>query len=513
MNLYVLFVSALFAFNSIDCLNILAVMPHMGKSHQLVFEPLFKKLVENGHSLTLITRYPQKKPVPNWTDINISNVEYNSTEIVTFDSLTGTRLDRYLCSKLLASFAYITCEEGLSHPNYLNFLKTDQHFDLVLIETFNTNCFMGVAKKFKVPIIGIHSGEWMPWLHGMFSRTNNPSYVSDHFLGHSDSMSFLERVENTIFFFINQFVYDMFLARQGKQLSKDITGVDLEEDMMKNISLLLINTHFTLNSKLPLSPNSIEIGGIHVINQPINPLPKDLKKFIEEAKHGVIYMSLGSTIRGDSLPEEKKRAFLNAFSRLKQRVVWKWEGEMTGKTPNVLIYRWTPQRDVLCHPNVKAYIGHSGILGVMEAVDCSKPILLLPLFGDQFTNAINIQRNGGGIMLHWNSTNEDAIYDTLQKLLSPKFEKSAKDLSSRFKDRPLAPMETALYWIHYVSRHKGAPFMKTAAVDMPFYQHYLLDVIGFLLVIFLTSFYVIYKSTKCTLKLLCKRPHQKIKKS
>lgn len=93
------------------------------------------------------------------------------------------------------------------------------------------------------------------------------------------------------------------------------------------------------------------------------------------------------------------------------------------------------------------------------------------------------------------------------------FQQQTKDLSVRFRDRPMSPLETAVYWVEYVVRHKGAPFMKTAAVDMPFYQYYLLDVMLFLLVIFTVFFYIIYAILKVLFKLAFRRTQNKMKKS
>lgn len=73
-------------------------------------------------------------------------------------------------------------------------------------------------------------------------------------------------------------------------------------------------------------------------------------------------------------------------------------------------------------------------------------------------------------------------------------------------------MDTALYWIEYVWRHKGAHFMKIESVDMPLYKYYLLDVITFLSIIALIVFYVIYAISKYVLTKLFIR-QEKIKSS
>jgi glucuronosyltransferase len=75
---------------------------------------------------------------------------------------------------------------------------------------------------------------------------------------------------------------------------------------------------------------------------------QDLQNFLDEAKYGVIYFSLGSTARSDHLPEEKRRAFLQAFSELPQKILWKWESDsLPGQPANVKAAKWLPQQDVL----------------------------------------------------------------------------------------------------------------------------------------------------------------------
>lgn len=41
----------------------------------------------------------------------------------------------------------------------------------------------------------------------------------------------------------------------------------------------------------PNVPGIVDVGGIHIASA--KPLPEDLKKFLDEATHGVIYFSFG----------------------------------------------------------------------------------------------------------------------------------------------------------------------------------------------------------------------------
>jgi len=75
---------------------------------------------------------------------------------------------------------------------------------------------------------------------------------------------------------------------------------------------------------------------------------QDLQKFLDEAKDSVIYFSLGTSVLSDRMPEEKWRVFIEAFSELPQKILWKWESaRLPGQPANVKIGDWLPQQDIL----------------------------------------------------------------------------------------------------------------------------------------------------------------------
>jgi len=76
--------------------------------------------------------------------------------------------------------------------------------------------------------------------------------------------------------------------------------------------------------------------------------------------------------------------------------------------------------------------------------------------------------------------------------LNNRYKQKAEELSEAFRDRPMAPLETAVYWTEYVIRHKGAPHLRYAAVGMPWYQYYLIDVLIVILLSITTSFVLLY---------------------
>lgn len=126
------------------------------------------------------------------------------------------------------------------------------------------------------------------------------------------------------------------------QLFPEVPSIEI---LGYNVSLVLLNSHYSYYKAEPMVPNSIEIGGYHV--DPPKKLPEDLQEFLDNATEGAIYFSLGSTVKSKDLPEWKKSIFLDVFKSMRVKVLWKFEADLPGKPDNVLIKSWMPQQDVL----------------------------------------------------------------------------------------------------------------------------------------------------------------------
>lgn len=61
------------------------------------------------------------------------------------------------------------------------------------------------------------------------------------------------------------------------------------------------------------------------IKKKTNPLPDDIQKFIDGSPHGVVYFSLGGNLNSSAMPTEKQQAIIQSLSKLKERIIWKWD--------------------------------------------------------------------------------------------------------------------------------------------------------------------------------------------
>jgi glucuronosyltransferase len=269
---------------------------------------------------------------------------------------------------------------------------------------------------------------------------------------------------------------------------------------MKNVSLVLVNHHFSTSSIRPIVANMIEVGGIHV--EPAKPLPSDIQEFLDSATDGAILFSMGSIIQGKDWEPSKRDAFVRAFGKLKQKVLWKYENETLPKKPsNVMISSWIPQRDVLAHPNVELFITHGGLLGTTEALVEGVPVLGMPVYGDQKMNMLKAESFGYGILMEIDDIDEHLIDRNLQLLLSnKKFSKNAKEISKRYNDRPMTPQQLTKYWIEYVIRHNGAPHFQSPAHRLNYLQLHLIDVYAFIALLLVLFILVIAFTVKFVLK-------------
>lgn len=253
------------------------------------------------------------------------------------------------------------------------------------------------------------------------------------------------------------------------------------------VSMVLLNTHFSLNYPQALLPNMIEIGGFHV-NIETNPLPDDIQNFIDESKHGVVYFSLGGNLKPSKMAAEKKEAIIGALSKIKERVIWKWDDDSTVVDKNkFMVRKWLPQDDILAHPKVKLFVTHGGLLSCTESIYRGVPIVGIPIFGDQLMNMARASALGWGVHVNYQNLTVSSLTWALNEVLSQKkYHQNVITVSKRLQDQQQTPMEKAVASVNYVIRHQGAYFMQSSGQHMNLIEYNNLDVFAtFAAVLFL----------------------------
>ncbi|KAG5671714.1 hypothetical protein PVAND_001894 [Polypedilum vanderplanki] len=471
------------------------VFPYPSKSHSILGQELFKELAQRGHQVTFLSPYPFKtKFHENYKDIAIKSKElFDAFNEELEGSFEATKLNFFSMLKYWIENIARMQEFTLSDPAVQELLKSDEKFDLCVIEFLMNESLLGFGGHFGCKIIAVSTLGQVKYINDMVHSPMPLSTVCHPFLSFTDRMKFSQRFENvfttlfedTMFYFYH---YPLQSAIYDKYFKKDKPSFN---HMLKHsVSLVFLNTHYSLNYPQAYLPNMIEIGGFHVKNT-TNPLPKDIEDFIESAKEGVIYFSLGGNLRPSKMSAEKKQTIISAFSKLKQKVIWKWDEELNVDKNKFMVRKWFPQDDILSHKNVKLFVTHGGLLSATEAIIREKPILGIPIFGDQMMNMARAELLGWGVQVTYPNLTETSLTWALKEALTnKKYKENVIKIAARLRDQQNSPMDKAIYWTEYVLRHEGAYFMQTSASSLSFIEYNNLDVYALFAFIIFTAFFL-----------------------
>ncbi|KAL6443533.1 hypothetical protein ACFW04_001593 [Cataglyphis niger] len=320
-------------------------------------------------------------------------------------------------------------------------------------------------------------------------------------------MNFWQRLYNTLHTIYNKLQFYHLTKVQDEIIRKhfgpDMPGV---REIESKIALMLINSHFSLNGIQPKTPAAVDVGGLHIQDETDSTLPSDLEKWINDSKDGFIYFTFGSMVMIETFPHEFLNILYTSLGKIAPvRVLMKIpnpEKLPPGLPENVYTSPWMSQIKILKHPKIKAFITHGGLMGTQEAIAYSVPMIGIPLFGDQFTNIDAYVARNIAIKLDFKKMTEKDMDAALNAILwDPLYKESARNLSEKFLDRPIKPLDTAIFWIEYVIRY-GSDVLRSPALDLTWWQLYLVDVFAFLLFCIAISIIAIVFIVRFLLKMI-----------
>lgn len=478
-----------------DGANIL-VFPIEG-SHWINMEIMLKALHSRGHNITILRSSQSwyiKEKSDYYTTINVpmdesSNSEKAITEIV------ASIIDYERGSLPLSSFLQLTV--GMFgtfvsfHQNVCSFVSAildnkelistmkASNFDLMLTDP----CWGGgviVAKYLNLPLV--YNVRWLIAGDAHFAIAPSPiSYIPVTGTGLTDKMTFLQRVKNMILHLITQTQNSLVIMQTYQPLCEKYFGPSSDfNSFVLDADIWLMRVDFVFDFPRPTMPNVVYMGGFQC--KPAQPLPPHLEDFVQSSgEQGVILMSMGTFL--NKLPDDLMDQIAATFAKLPQKVIWKHKGRRPATLGNnTLLVDWMPQNDILGHPKTRLFVAHGGTNGIQEALYHGVPVVGIPGFFDQYDNLLRLKARGGAEILSFSTVNGETLFKSIQKVLSDQsYTENMQRLSRLHRDKPMHPLDLAIFWIEFVIRHKGADHLKSESYTMSWFHYFSIDVALFLM--------------------------------
>lgn len=151
-----------------------------------------------------------------------------------------------------------------------NFMSEDKTpYNLIICELFNMEAFYIFSHIYKAPIVGFSSFGHAHFVNQIVGNPYELSYISHENLLLPKRFKILDRLQNAYWTMVDLIERGWWMNSEQEELVKKHFSHLKEplpslKDLEKNITLVLVNSHFTVDTVRPMVPGIIEVGGVHI---------------------------------------------------------------------------------------------------------------------------------------------------------------------------------------------------------------------------------------------------------
>lgn len=366
--------------------------------------------------------FPMENPPENYTSIDLSEMKEDfaggANDLLARENMQMNIISKF---KFLYTNTLRMTNITLQHPEMKKLLKSNEKFDLLILDLFLTDALLGLSTVFDCPVVALSANGPHSWVIDAFGSppaSSVPHMYSDF----TNRMNLGRRLEDAVFYFMETIFVKIYHLPQQEQLFNQVFAASKQtfDQVRKNsVAIALVNSHFSISFPKPFLPNMIEVPGMQVNEEMLKPLPGDIKEFIENSEHGVIFFSLGRNIKSSTMDAGKKRDLIEALLSLKQNTIWDFDDDSLEVDPmKIMIRKWLPQFEILAHNNTRIFITHAGLLSCTEAIYFAKSVIAVPTYGDQPQNARKLAKANQAIYLDYTNFTGLSLKWAIEEIVS-----------------------------------------------------------------------------------------------
>jgi hypothetical protein len=239
---------------AVESAKMLFLAPMPARSHFALVFRLAKELADRGHEITFINPYPQKTPIKNYTDVSVEElVGYIGEYLKAL--LNRDKVGMYENLDFIYTMGYEIADRTFKNKNVQKLLNSGEKFDVVIMEHFLNEALIGLGHHFKAPVILMSTVATNCFSNYIMANPAPSSYVPNLRSTLTKNMNFWQRLQSFGFNFIFDVSTQMMHLPRQRTVFKRYIDTDLEfDDVLYNVSLILANSHVSINDAVPLVP-------------------------------------------------------------------------------------------------------------------------------------------------------------------------------------------------------------------------------------------------------------------
>jgi UDP:flavonoid glycosyltransferase YjiC (YdhE family) len=478
-------------------------------SHVLEQLALGEELVSRGHEVA-IPLCPNEVPPPpaNSSKPTVQHLNYCSGQ--PSYSLLGNLLQKNMAKQtqreqqaIIHTVFSLSTQRVLENIEFVQSLK-DMKFDLAVVDGFHLVPYLTViAHVLRLPYVTISAQ--IPMYVGASPLI--PSIYSNYYISQNTfPRSFAYRLQN-LWAQIEFMIEFQFFNKGQYLLTQFAPDVNNFQDLIDRSLMFFVTRDHIIDHPQPYFPNVISTSSL--LYSPPKPLSGEFKQVYSQATNGVIVVSFGSMPHITATKEVLEK-MMAAFGQLNETVVFKLKKsvDLPELPKNVKVFAWLPQNDCLADERTKLFITHGGTNGIYEALYHGVPMIGFPFYLDQPYNIRFIESRGYAIMMGFESLTTEILVSNIRQILTnPSYAANVKKASAILKDRPMTSRQTVAYWIEHIIKH-GHQHLRSHAIDLAWYEYFMVDVFVFLLGTFAFGAVLVYCSVRYACDLILKLKHR-----